>query len=189
MTRFYLLGYKSFIFVLKTFFIVKKGLSDRSIFICIFDRKKVRINSSQSPPRTKIKMPETICQFTVYRNGNIYTMEDKDEDGKSKKVNCLAVSKPGFGGKIEYAGPYDDLPGYMKTKGFEYDLQGKTLMPGFIDPHVHPSMACIILNTKFITPLPWNLPGEKPGEIRRVEGTTSEAEYKRKIEEWIAKEC
>jgi len=133
-------------------------------------------------------MPEPICQFTVYRNGNIYTMEDKDEDGRSKKVDCLAVSKPGFGGKIEYAGPYDDLPGYMKTKGSEYDLKGKTLMPGFIDPHVHPSMAGIILNTKFITPLPWNLPGEKPGEIRRVEGTTSEAKYKEKLEEWVEEE-
>lgn len=34
----------------------------------------------------------------------------------------------------------------------------KVLMPGFIDPHLHPSMAALILPMHFITALDWELP-------------------------------
>ena len=34
-------------------------------------------------------------------------------------------------------------------------------MPGFIDPHLHPSMAAVILPMQFITALEWDLPWEK----------------------------
>jgi len=127
-------------------------------------------------------MPEPIPQYTLYRNGNIYTMEDKDDQGKSKKVECLVVGTPELGGKIEYAGSEDGLPSYIKSNRHEVDLEGKTLMPGFIDPHVHPSMAGILLNTKFITPCDWNLPRQK------VEATTTPKDYEDKLKDWIEKE-
>jgi len=127
-------------------------------------------------------MPEPIPQYTLYRNGNIYTMEDKDDQGKSKKVECLVVGTPELGGKIEYAGSEDGLPSYIKTNRHKVDLDGKTLMPGFIDPHVHPSMAGILLNTKFITPCDWNLPRQK------VEATTTPEAYESKLKHWIKEE-
>ncbi len=34
----------------------------------------------------------------------------------------------------------------------------KVLMPGFIDPHLHPMIAAVLLPTQFITPEDWNLP-------------------------------
>ena len=43
----------------------------------------------------------------------------------------------------------------------KYDLKGKTLSPGFIDPHLHPSMAAFILTMDFITPFDWNFPFKK----------------------------
>ena len=36
--------------------------------------------------------------------------------------------------------------------------QGQTLSPGFIDPHLHPSMAALILIMDFITPFDWDFP-------------------------------
>ena len=34
----------------------------------------------------------------------------------------------------------------------------KVLLPGFIDPHLHPSMAALLMPMHFITALPWRLP-------------------------------
>ena len=36
----------------------------------------------------------------------------------------------------------------------------KTILPGFIDPHLHPSMAAVLLPMQFITALAWDLPWE-----------------------------
>ncbi len=36
--------------------------------------------------------------------------------------------------------------------------QEATIVPGFIDPHLHPSMAAVILPMHFITAMPWSLP-------------------------------
>ena len=57
-----------------------------------------------------------------------------------------------------------DLP--LKAKEFTsnekfvetIDLKGQTLSPGFIDPHLHPSMAAFILTMNFITPFDWTFP-------------------------------
>lgn len=41
---------------------------------------------------------------------------------------------------------------------------GKVLLPGLIDPHVHPMMGAVMLNTRFIAPDDWKLPGgNSPG--------------------------
>jgi hypothetical protein len=44
-------------------------------------------------------------------------------------------------------------------------------MPGFIDPHLHPYLAGILLPMEFITPHDWNLPGH------RVEGVRGRQAY------------
>ena len=46
----------------------------------------------------------------------------------------------------------------------------QVLMPGFIDPHLHPMMASVLLPMEFITPEDWHLPrGDFPG-VRTPEG-------------------
>ena len=46
----------------------------------------------------------------------------------------------------------------------------RVLMPGFIDPHVHPMQAAVMLNLPFIAPEDWELPSGhfERSEERRV---------------------
>lgn len=50
-------------------------------------------------------------------------------------------------------------------------LQGGTMMPGFIEPHVHPSLAATILPNEIIAPYDWVLPD------RIQKGVSSHEEY------------
>ncbi|PKH07959.1 amidohydrolase family protein [Moritella sp. Urea-trap-13] len=40
------------------------------------------------------------------------------------------------------------------------NISGKTMLPGFIEPHVHPSIAAIMLPNEIIAPYDWVLPNE-----------------------------
>jgi predicted amidohydrolase YtcJ len=48
------------------------------------------------------------------------------------------------------------------------DLKGQTLMPGFIDPHLHPILGSLILNAKFASPFDWSFPW---GDAKAVRGS------------------
>ena len=37
----------------------------------------------------------------------------------------------------------------------------KIICPGFIDPHLHPSMAAVLLPMEFVTAMRWKLPWVK----------------------------
>jgi predicted amidohydrolase YtcJ len=65
---------------------------------------------------------------TVFRNGSIYTMS-----GNAKKVEALAVRD----GKIFGAGSVDQVMSLTKNKPVIVNLEGRTVFPGFIDPHNH----------------------------------------------------
>ncbi|QBN19357.1 amidohydrolase [Flavobacterium nackdongense] len=95
---------------------------------------------------------------TVYYNGDILTME-----GDNATYAEAVVVKDG---KITFLGSKDEA---MKQAGQGHamvDLEGKTLMPGFIDPHLHPNLGCFILNTKFATPFDWSFPWGKVNAVR-----------------------
>ncbi|EDM66924.1 hypothetical protein PE36_18264 [Moritella sp. PE36] len=40
------------------------------------------------------------------------------------------------------------------------NISGKTMLPGFVEPHVHPSIAAIMLPNEIIAPYDWVLPNE-----------------------------
>lgn len=51
----------------------------------------------------------------------------------------------------------------MKLSGDDtklINISGKTMLPGFIEPHVHPSIAAIMLPNEIIAPYDWVLPNE-----------------------------
>jgi len=51
-----------------------------------------------------------------------------------------------------------------RTVRVDRQFADKVLMPGFIDPHVHPMQAAVMLNLPFIAPDDWQLPtGDFPG--------------------------
>ena len=74
------------------------------------------------------------------------------------------------------------LDAWLVNQNYRIDSQfsEKVLLPGLIDPHLHPLMAAVLLPTAFITPEDWTLPsGEFPGV------TTSE-DYRQRLRELIS---
>ncbi|MRW86056.1 amidohydrolase family protein [Pseudoduganella sp. FT26W] len=66
---------------------------------------------------------------TVYRNGYVYTVDARDS-----VQQALAVR----GGRIVYVGDNDGAKALTGKKTEVIDLQGRMLMPGLIDGHMHP---------------------------------------------------
>ena len=81
----------------------------------------------------------------IYHGGPILTMTKEDD-----RVEALAVQN----GLIMAVGPLSEV---MATKGPDtklIDLAGKTLMPGFFDPHSHAVLQSIKFNTANLDPKP-----------------------------------
>ncbi len=110
---------------------------------------------------------------TLFFGGDILTMEGDTPH----YVEAVIVHD----GKIIYAGKKASAVNNFAGKTIEVDLKGKTMMPGFIEPHVHPSIAAILLGGDIVAPHDWNVPdGLKKG----VEGHEA---YLARLKESIAK--
>ena len=93
----------------------------------------------------------------VYTARRIITMEPA-----LPQANAVMVES----GRIVAVGSLDDLAGLIEQRGARVDrrLSDKILMPGFIDPHVHPSLPAVLTQFPFLAPDDWSLPtGEFPG--------------------------
>ena len=69
-------------------------------------------------------------------------------------------------GRIVAVGTLQTLQVWMDANDSTIDrsLEGKIVMPGFIDPHVHPSLPAVLTQFPFLAPDSWSLPtGEFPG--------------------------
>ena len=84
-------------------------------------------------------------------------------------------------GKIAFTGSLSDAKELFPA-ATEMDLQGRCMMPGHIDPHLHPSMAALILRMHFITPFDWLLPNGK------YEGVRSQHDYRQRLSDLISKQ-
>ncbi len=74
------------------------------------------------------------------------------------------------------------LDAWLVNQNYRMDSQfsEKVLLPGLIDPHLHPLMAAVLLPTAFITPEDWTLPsGEFPG-------VTTPEDYRQRLRELIS---
>jgi len=75
----------------------------------------------------------------VFRNGNIYTIDDNNP-----KVEALAVQ----GERILAVGDYDDIKPMIKRRQTQIiDLEGKTLLPGLVEAHEH---ATFVASNRFL---------------------------------------
>ena len=112
-------------------------------------------------------------QQTIYFGGDIITME-----GNELTYVEAVIERDG---KIIYAGNKSSAVNNFAGETIEVDLEGKTLMPGFIEPHLHPSIAAIMLSGDIVAPHDWLVPeGLKKG----VEGHDA---YIDRIKESIAR--
>jgi predicted amidohydrolase YtcJ len=89
----------------------------------------------------------------IYYGGDILTME-----GDSATYAEAVVVK---NGKIVFTGSKADAEKMQGDSTVMNDLKGKTMLPGFIDPHIHPSIAASILPMEIISAMEWNTPNGK----------------------------
>ena len=70
---------------------------------------------------------------TVYLGGIIYTVNG--ENWELKPAESLAI---GFDGRIVFVGSDKDAKAYIGSDTEVINLDGKVVLPGFLDTHVHP---------------------------------------------------
>ena len=95
--------------------------------------------------------------LTVYTAARIITMEPA-----LPVATAVAVDE----GRIVAVGSLQSLAGIIESRDASIDrsLEDKVLMPGFIDPHVHPTLPAVLTQVPFLAPDDWSLPtGEFPG--------------------------
>jgi len=91
-----------------------------------------------------------IIADTLYTGGDIITMAGD----KLEYAQAVAIKDD----KILFVGDKDKASAYQNESTKVVDLANKTMMPGFVEPHVHPSIAAIMLPNEIIAPYDWNLP-------------------------------
>jgi len=99
-----------------------------------------------------------VAADAIYFGGDILTME-----GDSPQyVEAIAVRD----GKIVLVGSKSAALAQASEATRLIDLAGKTLLPGLIDPHLHPMLATILIQTEIIAYNDWDLPtGFFPGVL------------------------
>jgi predicted amidohydrolase YtcJ len=97
-------------------------------------------------------------RITVFEARRIVTMEPAQPAARFVAVADGII--------LGLAQRLEDLAAWTHGRPTEIDRRfaGQVLMPGLIDPHVHPVMAAVMLNMPYIAPDDWELPsGTYPG--------------------------
>jgi predicted amidohydrolase YtcJ len=103
--------------------------------------------------------------ITVFVAKRIVTM-----DPTQPTATAVAVRD----GQILSVGSLQSLEPWLKGNQYTLNEQfkDKVLMPGLIDPHLHPMLGAIAFQTVWITPEPWSVMGQK------TPATVGEKEYR-----------
>ena len=112
-------------------------------------------------------------QLTVYPARRIITM-----DPSLPTATAVAVRED----RIVAVGTMETLQPWLEVWDYEIDdtFLDKVLMPGFIDPHLHPGLgASLLARNEIITPEDWELPSGL------VKGVTDRAGYLARLKELV----
>ena len=98
-------------------------------------------------------------QITVYTAKAIHTMNPS-----LPLATAVAVCDD----TIIEVGSMESLRPWLDAHPHAIDARfaDKVIMPGFIDPHLHPSMAALLLPMHFITAMDWKLPWQDVAAVR-----------------------
>ena len=109
------------------------------------------ISSCKESEKKSISGTSSIPTKTIYYNGDIVTMEgDKPEYAETVVEEY---------GKIIFTGNKEDAFEKYGEEINTFNLEGNTLMPGFIEPHAHPvSIGAFILANEIVAPHEWRMP-------------------------------
>ncbi|MCZ6830695.1 MAG: amidohydrolase [Gammaproteobacteria bacterium] len=133
-----------------------------------------RDSSAVLPTRQDPELPKKMA--TVFTARTILTM---DED--NSRATAVAVS----GDRIVAVGTPESIRHALQ----DYEVQQsdlfaeKVLMPGFIDNHLHPSLAGLLMPAYFITPFAWTLPHQ---QVSGVQGRSAYLARLREVEQSLA---
>jgi predicted amidohydrolase YtcJ len=107
-------------------------------------------NTGKKDSKSLDKNDAANLKQTIYYGGNIITMEGD----KPNYVEVVVQDQ----GKIVFVGNKSDALKQFSSAE-QYDLKGKTMMPGFIEPHAHPvSIGGFILANDIVAPHDWRMP-------------------------------
>ncbi len=100
-----------------------------------------------------------MSRITVFTARRIHTMCES-----APHASAVAVRD----GIILEAGSLDTLQPWLEGADHVIDdrFADKIILPGFIDPHLHPFIGAMLLPTSFITAFEWNLPGRRTPATR-----------------------
>ncbi len=119
----------------------------KKIFNLFFIFSLIILGSCQ---RSKKVNTPIISADAIFYGGDILTMEGNT----ANYVEAVAVKD----GKIIFAGARAEIEKFKGDATLINDLKGKTMMPGFIEPHIHPSIAATMLPNEIISMNDWVLP-------------------------------
>ena len=106
--------------------------------------------------------------ITVFLAKRIITMNDSWPEATAVAVRDGLILEVGDLAAMETWFEFDEHE-------INRDFADKILMPGLIDPHLHPMMAAVLLPMQFITALEWKFPWET------VAATTNHEDYLKKL--------
>jgi predicted amidohydrolase YtcJ len=121
-----------------------------------------------------ILLGSTRDPVTIYSAKRIITMDAKLPSGR-----FVAVADGMILGVADTSAVLEPLAG-GRTIEIDNRFENAVLMPGLIDPHVHPTQSAIMLNLPFVAPEDWVLPS------RTFKGAQNRADYHTRLNEELA---
>ncbi len=104
-----------------------------------------------------------MSELTVYTARSIITM-----NRSWPRAEAVAVGD----GRIVEVGTVESMEPWLRHHDHHIDdrFADCVLTPGFIDPHLHPSMAAVLLPMEFVTAMEWKLPWGRVAPVTTAEG-------------------
>ncbi|NVD26691.1 amidohydrolase family protein [Parasphingorhabdus flavimaris] len=114
-------------------------------------------------------------EVTIFKAAKIITMEPGFPEARYVATADGIIL--GLGQTLE------ELEAWTRDRTVTVDRQfsRQILMPGFVEPHVHPMQTIMMLPIPFISPEPWDLPGKTYPAAR------GKAQYEQRLREEMAK--
>lgn len=132
-------------------------------------------NTEKKDKNVKNTIDSSNIHQTIYFGGDIITM-----DGDSPQYVDAVIER---GGKIIYAGDISGAKKSFTNETVEVDLQGKTMLPGFIDPHGHFMSAVMMVTQVNVASPPMGTVTDIPSMIKKLKNFKEE--NKIRDGEWI----
>lgn len=112
---------------------------------------------------------------TIFRARRIISM-----DAGTPTASYVAVADGTILGVADSLAALEPLIG-KREFGVDPRFENAVLMPGFIDPHVHPMQSAVMLNLPFVAPEDWALPSHS------YKGAQTPAAYRKRLKEELAR--